>query len=110
MRHPKLNLSRFVGLFIALMPLGANAGTGQVADQIACPTLLMETECHDYQTAWRKAQSEADRFLLEDKYAALLKERSHLCPHTISLDMVDEVRARIQTKQPRFFAGRKISM
>jgi len=110
MSHQKLSLSRFVGLFIVLMPLGANAGTGQVAGQIACPTLLMETECHDYQTAWHKAQSETDKALLKEKYAVLLNERSRLCPHTVSQDMAKEAKGRLQTKQSRLFAGRKNSM
>ena len=113
MRHPNLNLSRSTGLFIVLIPLGANAGTGQIAGQLSCPTLLTEPECHTYQAARHEAQSEADRILLETEYAALLNERSHLCPHTISQDRVNSVNAakgRLQTKQSRFFTGRKISM
>jgi len=114
MSHQTLCLSHFVGLFIVLIPLGANAGTGQVAGQITgqitCPTLLTETECRDYQTAWHKAQSEADNVLLQDKYAALLNERSRLCPLTISKKEAKESKGSLDTKRIRLFAGRKIGL
>jgi len=72
--------SRLAGLFIAMMPLVANANTGQIAGQATCPALLTEMECHDYFTAQRQARSAADRTRLEGTYASLLKERSRLCP------------------------------
>jgi hypothetical protein len=108
MSFSMLSLSRCVGLFIAMIPLGANADTGQNTKHTACPTLLMELECHDYQVALRQAKSEAERLLLEDKYAALLKERSRLCPHRISLDDPEETKG--YATRLRLLAGRKISM
>lgn len=70
------HFSRLTGIFMALTSLLASANPGQSA----CPILLTEPECHDYQAARDQAKSKADRSLLEDKYAALLKERSRLCP------------------------------
>lgn len=107
MRFSKSNSSRLFGLFIAMIPLGVNADTGQITGQIACPTLLTEPECHDYQTALRQAKSEAERGVLEDKYAALLKERFLMCPSPIR---PNEVEAGLHIKRPRLFVGRKINM
>ncbi|OYY94921.1 MAG: hypothetical protein B7Y41_05015 [Hydrogenophilales bacterium 28-61-23] len=117
MRALKTGWSRSAGLFIVMTvmtPFVANADTeqpaGQLAGQNACPALLMEQECHDYQTALHAAQSAAEIALLEDKYAALLKERARLCPHQPDLDAADAARPSSQTKRARLAAGRKISM
>ncbi|PIV89347.1 MAG: hypothetical protein COW48_00960 [Hydrogenophilales bacterium CG17_big_fil_post_rev_8_21_14_2_50_63_12] len=104
------SLPRLVGLFIAMIPLVTNADSGQVAEQTVCPSLLMEQECHDYQVARRQAQSEAERGLLDDKYAALLIERSRLCPCSISPGEAEETKNSPHKTPPRHFAGRKVSM
>jgi hypothetical protein len=93
-----------------MTPLGANADTGQPARQTACPALLMERECNDYQAARRAAQSDTESALLEDKYAALIKERARMCPCLLGLGETDEVGRRVQTKHSRLVAGRKIRM
>jgi hypothetical protein len=110
MSFPKLSLSQSVGLFIAMIPLGANADTGQNVGQIACPTLLTELECNNYQAEQRQARSEEERALFEDKYTTLLKERSRLCPLPISLKEAEETKGSLDTKRLRLFAGRKIGM
>lgn len=73
-----LSLPWLAGMVIAMMPLASSANTGQAA----CPTLLTERECHDYRAEQRQARSEEEKALLEDKYTALLNERSRLCPLT----------------------------
>ena len=106
MRSVKPKLLRLAGYFILMIPLGVNAAT----EQIVCPSLLMEQECRDYQVAQTLAQTEAERGLLADKYAALLKERSRLCQRPASLDAAEAVKGGLSTKRVRLFVGRKISM
>jgi len=89
-----------------MLPLGANAAT----EQIACPSLLMEQECRDYQVAQTLAQSEAERASLADKYAALLQERSRLCQRPVNLGAAEAVKGSVHPKRARLFVGRKISM
>jgi hypothetical protein len=112
MHFSKLSLSQLVGLFIVMIPLAADADTGQLAKPAACPTLLTELECHDYQSAQNLAKSEAERGLLEVQYAALLKERSRLCRCHFNQEEPEEIKNHTGTPTKRFrvFAGRKISM
>jgi len=73
-----LNLPWLAGMVIAMMPLVLNADTGQAT----CPALLTEQECHDYRAEQSQARSKEEKALFEDKYTALLDERSRLCPLT----------------------------
>lgn len=82
MSYSTLRLPWLVGMIIAMMPLVTNAHTEQTSGQAACPTLLTERECHDYRVEQRQARSKEEKALFEDKYTALLNERSRLCPLT----------------------------
>lgn len=106
MRSLKPKLLRLAGYFILMIPLAASAAT----EQIVCPSLLMEQECRDYQMAQSLVQSEAERALLADKYAALLKERSRLCQRPVSLEAAETSKGSLHTKRARIFVGRKLSM
>lgn len=95
-------------LCIALTPLAACADAGLLVGRSACPALLMEGECRAYLAELRRARTKAELTLLEDRYAALLKERFSLCPH--SLGALKKVDGGAQAKPLREFAGRRISM
>lgn len=110
MSSSTLNFSRLAGLCIAMMALSAHAETVHTSRQSVCPSLLTEQECHDYQAAQRLTRSAEEKLLFENEHAALLKERARLCPAPIGLDAVGGVKASFDRKQPRPFAGRKISM
>ncbi|MBI5331006.1 MAG: hypothetical protein HZB71_10375 [Betaproteobacteria bacterium] len=95
-------------LCVALTPLASFADTDSVAGQIACPALLMEGECRAYLAELRRARTKAEMRLFEDRYAALLKERFSLCPHSAALKTVKNADDRPQPQ--RVFPGKKISM
>ncbi len=105
MLYPAPRLQWLVGMVITMMPLVTNAHTEQISGQIACPTLLTEQECRDYQTEMRQARSDVDRVSFEDKYTTLLNERSRLCPLN-SLDLADKVEPGPHTNRLRFLMGR----
>lgn len=101
MSFPMPSWPRLAGILIALMPLVALANT----EQVACPTLLMERECHDYQAALHQAQSTEEMSVLADKYAALLVERSRLCPYTPLPGVAEEVKGSHRMEWAQHYLG-----
>lgn len=59
----------------APMPLFAHADSAHKE----CSILLTEQECNDFMLANNQIKSPVEREGFERKYAALLKERAHLC-------------------------------
>ncbi|MDD5388510.1 MAG: hypothetical protein PHD37_04150 [Gallionellaceae bacterium] len=105
MSYPKPRLPWLVGMIVGMTPLVTNAHAEQTSEQIACPILLTEQECRDYQMEQRQARSELDRVSFEDKYTTLLTERSRLCPLS-NLDVANKVGHSPGTTRLRFLMER----
>ncbi len=103
-----LNITKLATLLIALMPPVASADIEPV---LACPMLLTEPECHDFQAAHRQIHSNEERASFERKYAALLKERAQLCPCPTGIELIEDARITPPAKRLRKqYSGQKTNM